>query len=80
MSHQTVATLLWSTLALSALLTVVGVAMRSARVMVVAACLSFVFGIAAIFSIGVGVIVIGICQVSGAILLRRDERRATSPR
>jgi hypothetical protein len=80
MSHDTLATLLWSLLALSALFTIVGMALRSARVMLVAACLSFVFGIAAIFSIGVGIIVIGIYQVSGAILFRRDERGSASSR
>jgi hypothetical protein len=78
MSHETIATLLWSMLALDALVTLAGVALRSSRVMLAAACLSFLFGIAAIFSIGVGIIVIGICQVAGAIWFRGAERADTS--
>jgi hypothetical protein len=70
MSHETVALLLWMMLAASIALTIVGAGMRSSRVLFVAAALSFVFGLAAIFSMGIFILALALIQLSLSLAYR----------
>ena len=78
MSPELVATLLWSLLALSVVLTVVAFALRVWWLLLVAAACSLAFAIAAIFSIGLHILLLtGFQLVSAVVLYRRgDSARA----
>ncbi|HEX5166838.1 MAG TPA: hypothetical protein VFV93_15640 [Thermomicrobiales bacterium] len=76
MSHETVALLLWSMLAIAIALTIVGVGIHSSRVLFVAAALSLVFGLAAIFSIGIFILALALIQLSLGIAYRRQSSAA----
>jgi hypothetical protein len=66
MSHETIALLLWLMLGLDLLLTIYGFATRSWRVLAIAAAMSLVFGLLAIFSIGIGILALAIVQGGAA--------------
>jgi hypothetical protein len=72
MSHETIALLLWSMLAVSVALTIAGIGMHSSRVLFVAAALSFVFGLAAIFSIGIFIIALAVIQLGLGFAFRQQ--------
>lgn len=71
MTHTTLAAILWGALALSLGLTAYGVGCRSSTALYVAALLSFLFGIAAIFSIGMFIVLLAAAQLGLAIAYRR---------
>jgi hypothetical protein len=76
-THDVVATLLWTMLAVALLLTGIAFARRSFWLMLVAAHLTLLFGLAAIFSVGIFVILIAVLQFIAAFsYLRADRRRA----
>jgi hypothetical protein len=72
MSHDTLATTLWTMLGISVVLTVFGITARSSWLLFVAAGLSFVFGIAAILSIGIFVLALAVGQLAIGIGTRRQ--------
>jgi hypothetical protein len=72
MSHDTLAMVLWLMLGLSTALTIAGVAARASWVLFVAAFLSFVFGIFAIFSIGIFILALALVQLVIGIGIRRQ--------
>lgn len=72
MSHEMLATLLWTMLGISVFLTIVGIAARSSWMLAIAAFLSFVFGIAAIFSIGIFVLALCLVQIAIGFSFRRQ--------
>lgn len=75
MSHETLAMVLWSMLGLSLALTIAGVAARVAWPLFLAAMLSFVFSIAAMFSIGVFTLALAVVQLGLGIAMRRSDAR-----
>ena len=72
MSHETLAMLLWSMLGLSIALMFAGIAARAAWALFLSATLSFVFSIAALFSIGIFILALAIVQLMIGIGLRRS--------
>lgn len=72
MSHETLAMLLWLMLGLSIALTIAGVAARASWALFLAAFLSFVFGILAIFSIGIFILALALVQLVIGIGMRRQ--------
>ena len=73
MSHDTIAMLAWSILGLSVALMFAGIAARASWALFLAAFLSFVFGIAAIFSIGIFILALAIAQLGIGIGLYRTD-------
>lgn len=76
MPLDTLALILWSLLAASLILSLWGMFARSSTALFVAAGLAIVFGIAAIFSIGILVLALAAVQLTGAIALRCSSRDA----
>jgi hypothetical protein len=72
MSHDTLATILWTMLGVSVVLTVFGIVARSAWMLFVAAAISLVFGIAAILSVGIFVLALAVAQLVIGIGIRRQ--------
>jgi|GEM_PF-4321281 len=62
MSHDTLATLLWTLLGISVVLSVMGIVARSGWMLAVAAAIAFGFGLLAIFSIGIFIIALALAQ------------------
>jgi hypothetical protein len=75
MSHEMLATILWTMLGVSIVLTILGLGLRSWPLLAIAAVLSVVFGVLAIFSIGVFVFVLTALQVVSAATLYRSHGR-----
>ena len=76
MSHETLAMLLWLLLGLSIALMFAGIAARAAWALFLAAILSFIFAIAAMFSIGIFILALAIVQLVLGISLRRNDASA----
>lgn len=72
MTHNLIALILWGMLLLSMLLTVGGLSARMAGPLLVAAALSFTFGIVAIFSIGIYVLALALIQFALAATFWRQ--------
>jgi hypothetical protein len=80
MSHETIALLLWSALGLDLLLTVYGFAARSWRPLASAAAISVVFGVVAIFSIGIVILALAIVQGGAAGAFYRSQHAGAQRR
>jgi hypothetical protein len=76
-SHETIALILWLLLGLDLMLTIVGLGVRSWRLLAVAAAMSVVFGVLAIFSIGFVILTLAVVQGGAAGAFYRG-RRATA--
>lgn len=74
LSHDTVASILWSILGISILLAVYGFAARSSTALFVAAVMAFGFGILSIFSVGIFVLAIAMAQLIVGLHFRRTTR------
>jgi hypothetical protein len=72
MSHDTLAMLLWLMLGLSVAVTIAGVAARTAWALFLGAFMSFMFGVLAIFSIGIFVLALATVQLVLGIGIRRQ--------
>jgi amino acid transporter len=72
MDHNTVATLLWLSLGMAFVLALVGIGLRSPRLLVVSGVIELVFGILAIFSIGIFIITIALIQFAIAFWMTRQ--------
>ena len=75
MTFDAIAALLWSMLGASLILSLWGCLTRSARLMWIAGALSVVFGVAAIFSIGIFVLMVAATQAAVAVVLQRAGAR-----
>jgi hypothetical protein len=75
MSHETIATILWTMLAIALVLTGIGFARRSFWIMLIAAHITFLFGVAAILSIGIFIIPISVLQFIAAFAFFRRSQR-----
>ena len=78
MSHETIALLLWTLLGLSLVLTIVGISVQESRMLFVAAAMSFGFAVAALFSIGIFILIGTIVQLVIGIAMRRGQQTPTS--
>lgn len=76
MSHETLALLLWTMLGLSIALTIAGVGTRVAWPLSLAAMLSLLLGVVAIFSIGILILALAAVQLVLGIGIRRSEASA----
>jgi hypothetical protein len=76
MSHEAVALLFWSMLAVSIALTIAGVGTHTSGVLFVAAAFSLVCGLAAIFSIGIFILALALIQISLGLAFRRQSSSA----
>jgi hypothetical protein len=62
MTHEMLATVLWTMLGVSIVLAILGVALRSTWLLAIAAMLTLSFGILAIFSIGIFIIALALIE------------------
>jgi hypothetical protein len=73
MSSEMIAAALWTMLAFALLLSGIGIARRSFRLMMTSAVLTYIFGFAAILSIGIVLIVLAMLQTFLAFHFRRGQ-------
>jgi hypothetical protein len=73
MSSEMIAAALWTMLAFALLLSGIGIARRSFRLMMMSAVLTYIFGFAAILSIGIVLIVLAMLQTFLAFHFRRGQ-------
>lgn len=71
MSHDVFALVLWSMLGVDVVITIFALALRSWRLMLVAAALSVAFAVPAILSIGIFIFGVALTQILAAVLLHR---------